>query len=385
MRGKKQSIVFLAVIAILAGGGYWLHTMQMGSLRKKLTDRCQKAESELNSLREILEEGRDAAAAAAAAKDKARSEAKKAEAERVRSENERKTAESNAAAKKKELESIEAKRKLAQEESVRAEKAAAEAAAKQKQQEAEKAASEAKAKELAEERAKREVAQKITADQRAKAEADAARASAEQKKAEAEKAKSENDIKLAELRATALRDEKLLMYKRGGVSEAERKEVQRAEKMLKLWESGMLTPENLAAANMLPSLEELSQPTPVQDEDPAIAEEQRKQKAMETPPPPPDPQDEKIKELGMVREKRLSDERRRVSEDVVARIEPLLRAAEASGRTRDAEYYRTVLKSLIPDYAEPKGAEPKGTEQKGAEAKDDAPNNAASDDNATGK
>ena len=369
MRGKKQSIVFLAVIAVLVGGGYWLHTMQMGSLRKKLTDRCQKAESELNKLRETLEEGRAAAAAAAAAKEKARSEAKKAEAERAKSENERKMAESNAAAKKLEKENLENKRKLAQEETVRAEKAAVEAAARQKQQEAEKIASEAKAKELAQERALREAAQKIAAEQRVKAEADAARALAEQKKAEAEKEKSANDIKAAELRAAALRDEKLLMYKRGGVSEAERREIQRAEKMLKLWESGMLTPENLAAATMLPSLEELSQPAPAQDEDPAIAEEQKKQKEMEAPPPPPDPRDEKIKELGMARHKRLDDEKRRVSEDVVARIEPLLRAAEKSGRTRDAEYYRSVLRSLIPDYAEPKGTE----------SKDGAPKDADSD------
>ena len=351
MRGKKQSIVFLAVIAVLAGGGCLLHTMQMNSLRAKLSDRYKKAETELGKLREANEEARANAVEASAREKATRNEAKKAEAEKAKSENERKAAESKVAAQKQEQENVAAKRKLAQEEAVRAEKAATAAAAEQKRLEAEKAASEAKTKELAEERAKREVAQKIAAEQRAKADADAARALAEQKKAEADKAKSENDVKAAELRATALRDEKLLMYKRGGVSEAERKEVQRAEKMLKLWESGMLTPENLAAANMLPSLEELSQPTPAQDEDPAIAEEQQKQKEMETPPPPPDPKDEKIKELGMARHRRLDDEKRRVSEDIVARIEPLLRAAEESGRTRDVDYYRTVLKSLIPGYA----------------------------------
>ena len=75
----------------------------------------------------------------------------------------------------------------------------------------------------------------------------------------------------------------------------------------------------------------------------------------EEPPPPPDPKDEKLKELGMARDKRLADEKRRVTEDVVSRIEPLLLAAEKSGRTRDANYYRSVLRSLIPDYAAPKG------------------------------
>ena len=87
MRGKKQSIVFLVVIVVLAGGGYLLHTMQMNSLRKKLTDRYQKAETELGKLREANEEAR-ANAVEASAKEKAtRNEAKKAEAEKENSEN----------------------------------------------------------------------------------------------------------------------------------------------------------------------------------------------------------------------------------------------------------------------------------------------------------
>ena len=354
MRGKTQSIVFIVLIAVLAGGGYYLHTMQMDGLRTRLNDRCKKAETALNKLRDANEEAR-ANEAEARAKEKATlNERKKAEAERAKSENDRKTAESNAAAKKMEQENIEKKSMLAKEEAVRDEKAAAASAAKQKELEAEKVASEAKAKALAAERANREIAAKIEAEQRAKAEADAARVQAEQKKAEAEKEKSATDAKAAELRAAALRDEKLLMYKRGGVSEAERKEVQRAEKMLKLWESGMLTPENLAAATMLPSIEEVSRPSPENEDDPAVAEEKEKIKKVE-PPPPPDPKDEKLKELGMARDKRLADEKRRVTEDVVSRIEPLLLAAEKSGRTRDANYYRSVLRSLIPDYAAPKG------------------------------
>ena len=74
----------------------------------------------------------------------------------------------------------------------------------------------------------------------------------------------------------------------------------------------------------------------------------------------------------MARGKRLADEKRRVTEDVVARIEPLLRAAEESGRTRDAEYYRSVLKSLIPDYAGPKGDAPKDVAPKDATPEKDA-------------
>ena len=354
MRGKTQSIVFIVLIAILAGGGYYWHATQMDSQRKKL----RNVQDKLDKLLELNQGARENAAAAEAAKDKARSEAKKAEAERAKSENERKTAESNAAAKKQEQENIEAKRKLAKEEAVRDEKAAAAAAAKQKELEAEKVASEAKAKALAAERANREEAAKIAAEQRAKAEADAARALAEQKKAESEKEKSANDAKAAELRAAALRDEKLLMYKRGGVSEAERKEVQRAEQLLKAmeaWEAGMLSAENLAAANAMPVPEEGAGQSPVEDEDPDIAEEKRKLKEQELKktPPPPDPQDEKLKNLAVMRGQRLADEKRRVAEDIVSRIEPLLLAAERDGRKRDAAYYLTVLKSLIPDYVPP--------------------------------
>ena len=358
MSGKTQSIAFIVLIAVLAGGGYYLHTMQMDGLRKRLNDRCKKAETALNKLREANEEARAKEGEAQAREKATQNERRRAEAERAKSENERKAAESNAAAKKQEKENVEAKRKLAQEETVRAEKAAAAAAAEQKRLEAEKAASEAKAKELAEKRAKDEVTRKVAMEVRATAEAEAERAVAEQKKAEAAKAKSEDDLKAAEALAAARRDEKLLMYKRGGVSEAERREVQRAEKMLRLFESGLLTPENLAAANRIPTAEELAQNAPEPEEDPALAEEMKTLAEKAPPPPPPDPMDEKLKELGIARGKRLAEERRRVSEAVVARIEPLLRAAEEGGRTRDVAYYRSVLQSLIPDYSIPKD-EPK--------------------------
>ena len=58
MRGKTQSIVFIVLIAVLAGGGYFLHTMQMDGLRKRLNDRCKKAEIALNKLKDANEEAR---------------------------------------------------------------------------------------------------------------------------------------------------------------------------------------------------------------------------------------------------------------------------------------------------------------------------------------
>ena len=47
----------------------------------------------------------------------------------------------------------------------------------------------------------------------------------------------------------------------------------------------------------------------------------------------------------MQRSQRLDDERRRVAESLLARIEPLYRAAKDEGRTRDADYYFSVLKT----------------------------------------
>ena len=358
MRSKDQRLVFVVVIAVLIGIGYFLHTLSQNSLRQELTEKRKKVEVQLNKLKEANVEARAAADEAAAKEKTMRNEAKKAEAEKAKSENERATAEAKVAALNQEKANLEEKNKLAKEEAERDEKAAIAAIAEKQRLDAEKAASEAKAKELAEQRAKDEVTLKITADARAKAEADAERALSEQKAAEAAQAKSANDLKAAEKLAASRRDERLLMYKRGGVSEAERKEVQRAEKLLKAmeaWEAGMLSAENLAAANAMPVTEEGAGQSPVEDEDPAIAEEKRKLKEQELKktPPPPDPQDEKLKNLAVMRGQRLADEKRRVAEDIVSRIEPLLLAAEKDGRKRDAAYYLTALKSLVPDYAPP--------------------------------
>ena len=358
MRSKDQRLVFVAVIAVLIGIGYFLHTLSQNSLRQEFTEKRKKVEVQLNKLKEANLEARAAADEAAAKEKTMRNEAKKAEAEKAKSENERATAEAKVAALNQEKANLEEKNKLAKEEAERDEKAAIAAIAEKQRLDAEKAASEAKAKELAEQRAKDEVTLKITADARAKAEADAERALSEQKAAEAAQAKSANDLKAAEKLAASRRDERLLMYKRGGVSEAERKEVQRAEKLLKAmeaWEAGMLSAENLAAANAMPVTEEGAGQSPVEDEDPDIAEEKRKLKEQELKktPPPPDPQDEKLKNLAVMRGQRLADEKRRVAEDIVSRIEPLLLAAEKDGRKRDAAYYLTALKSLVPDYAPP--------------------------------
>ena len=358
MRSKDQRIVFVVVVAVLIGIGYLLHTLSQNSLRQELTEKRKKVEVQLNKLKEANLEARAAADEAALKEKTTRNEAKKAEAEKATSENERATAEAKVAALNQEKVNLEEKNKLAKAEADRNEKSAIAADAETQRLAAEKAASEAKAKELTEQRAKDEVTLKITADARAKAEADAARALSEQKAAEAAQAKSANDLKAAEKLAAARRDERLLMYKRGGVSEAEHKEVQRAEKLLKAmeaWEAGMLSAENLAAANALPVPEEGAVQTPAEDEDPDIAEEKRKLKEQELKktPPPPDPQDEKLKKLAVVRGQRLADEKRRVAEDIVSRIEPLLLEAERDGRKRDAAYYLTALKSLIPDYAPP--------------------------------
>ncbi|MBR0504456.1 MAG: hypothetical protein IJJ84_03550 [Kiritimatiellae bacterium] len=364
MRGKNQRIVFVVLIAVLAGIGYALHMYSQNSLRQKLTEQRRKVEVELDRLLEANAGARAAADEAAAKEKTTQNEAKAAEAAREKSENDRKAAEENAAAQKQEKENIEEKRKLAQEETVRAEKAAVAAEAEKKRLEAEKAAAEAKAKELAAQREKDEMTLKITVEARAQSEADAARKLAEQKKAEAEKAKSENDLQAAQKLAAARRDERLLMYKLGGVSDAERKEVQRAEKLLKAmeaWEAGLLSPEALAAVNALPAAEEATGQAPV-EEDTALAEEMEKMRAREKEkaPPPPNPQDVKIKALGEKRDQALTEGRRRRSEAVVARYEPLYLAAKSAGRTHDADYYLSILKSMVDNYEPPK---PKASQQ----------------------
>ena len=367
MRGKNQRIVFVALIAVLAGIGYFLHMYSQKSLRENLTEQRRKVEVELNRLLEANAGARAAADEAAAKEKTTRNEAKAAEAAKAKSENNLKAAEENAAAQKQEKENIEAKRKLAQEETTRAEKAAVAAEAEKKRLEAEKDASEAKAKELAAQRAKDEVTLKIAAEARAQSEADAMRALADQKKAEAVKAKSENDLQAAQKRAAARRDERLLMYKLGGVSDAERKEVQRAEKLLKAmeaWEAGQLSPEALAAVNALPAAEGVNNQAPV-EEDSAIAEEMEKmrEREKEKAPPPPNPQDVKIQALGERRDQPLTEGRRRRSEAVVARYEPLYLAAKSAGRTHDADYYLSILKSMVDNYEPPKQTVPKQDEK----------------------
>ena len=146
----------------------------------------------------------------------------------------------------------------------------------------------------------------------------------------------------------------------------------------------MLTPENMAAASAMPAVEAGAGQPLADEEDPAIAAEREKlqERAKKNAPPPPNPQDEKIKSLVTARSQALDDERRRVAEELVAKvkplylaakdggrageadyylktikslIEPLYLAAEKEGRKADEDYYFSVLKSLIPSYEPPKG------------------------------
>ena len=347
MRAKTQNMVFLVVLVALAAGGYFLHTLAQNGLRETLTEERMKVEAELKKVRKADAEARSLA-------DVKRSNARKAEADLKRTQAEAAKAQAAADAARDEKENLSERKKVAMMESARAEKAAEAAAAEQKRLEAEKAASDAKARELAELRAKEEVALKLAEEVRAKADADAARAMAEQKAAEAAKAKSDNELKIAEKNAVARRDERLLMYKRGGTSEAERIEVQRAEKLLKAmeaWEAGQLTPEALAAANGQIAAETAgSAAEPVTEEDAAFAEAQ-KEALKEKPKAKPNPRDERLKELQDARDNRRQEMRKYQEAEAVKALEPLLRAAEQESRTSDAEYYRKVIQSLVPGYS----------------------------------
>lgn len=351
MRAKTQRTVFFGVlaVAVLAGIGYFLHSLAQKGLREELTEQCRKVEAELKKVRKDDAEAKSLA-------DAKRSDARKAEADLKRAEADREKAKAEAEEARLVKENLAEQKRVAELETARAEKAAESAAAEQKRLEAEKAASDAKAKELAEQRAKDEVALKIALEENEKAQADSARAIAEQKAAEAEKVKSENVLRIAETNAVARRDERLLMYKRGGTSSAERKEVLHAEKLLKAmeaWESGQLTAESLAAANAPPATEVNAGDArePATEEDAALAEAKKGAMKEKSPEAKPDLLDERLKELLDARDRQLQEMRSSREAGAVKALEPLLRAAERDGRTRDAEYYRQVLKSLVPGYS----------------------------------
>ena len=348
MRGKTQNIVFAVALAALAGGGYYAHSLAQKKLREELTEKCAKIEAELKKVRK-------ADAEAKALENAKKLDTRKAEADLNRVKEERAKTQAAAEKARTEKDNLAQKKKVAEAEAVRSANAAKAAEAEKKRLEAEKAASEAKAKELAEQRAKDEAALKIAAAASAKAQADAARALAEQKKADAEKAKSENELKIAEKNAATRRDERLLMYKRGGTSEAERKEVQRAEKLLALWEAGQLSPENLAAAGEIQLATNAVEEASGQPEDAALAEA-KKEAMKEKPQNALDPRDERLKAMQAVREEKLLEMRRRRDAESIKTIEPLLKAAEREGRVRDADYYRKALRSLVPGYDVPAGS-----------------------------
>ena len=50
MRAKTQNMVFLVVLAVLAAGGYFLHTLAQKSLREELTEQRMKVEAELKKV-----------------------------------------------------------------------------------------------------------------------------------------------------------------------------------------------------------------------------------------------------------------------------------------------------------------------------------------------
>ena len=145
------------------------------------------------------------------------------------------------------------------------------------------------------------------------------------------------------------------MYKRGGTSEAERKEVLHAEKLLKAmeaWESGQLTAENLAAVGAQTTEDNASDAAePASEEEVALAEAKKDAMKVKSPEAKPDSHDERLKELLDARDTQMQEMRKRREAESVKALEPLLRAAELEGRTRDAEYYRRVLQSLVPGYS----------------------------------
>lgn len=333
----SSSIGMAGVLVVLAavGGGTFVFRNLQETRRQELQQKTQEAKLKTK------EEARREAEANAKAKE---AEARTAEAKRKTAEAEKAAAEKNLAAKRESVAAEKARKDAAATESVKATKvkAAAEAEtakakAAQAKAEAEKAAADAKAKVEA-------LARDKAAEERRKAEAELARVALAKEVADAALAKSENERKTAEANAVAEHDRKLRMYRRAETSRAEMVELQKAERLLALEESGGA----IAAVDAADDEPGASTETTT---DGAAAPTQ--QVVSVTWPDAADersPATRHVLEADRAHVARLAADRRRRSREHVVNFEAMVERAEREGRTADVAYYRRTLVSLVPDY-----------------------------------
>lgn len=330
--GTAGLVVMLVVLAAVGGGTFYFKSVQE-TKRQELQQKAQevklKAKEEARREAEANEKAKAAEARAAEAKLKA------VQAEKEKLDRQLELKKQDAQNEKARREAAAAATAKAESEKVAADAVRAKAEAETAKAEAEKSAADAKAKveSLAVQRA---------VEERRKAEAEYARVAAAQQIADAALAKSENERKVAEANAAAEHDRKLRMYKRAETSRAEMLELQRAEKLLALEESGVRleTSESSAEDGVSPSnSNESTRQTNV-----VVKVEWPDASESETPA------QAKVSEIVRSMSAKATADRRVRALQQIAKFEALIAQALTEKRSSDADYYRKTLVSLVPEY-----------------------------------
>lgn len=330
--GAAGLVATLFVLAAAGGGAFYFKSVQE-TRRQELQQKAQEVKLK------VKEEARREAEAHEKAKA---AEARVAEAKLKTAQAEREKLDRQLELKKQDAQNEKARREAAAAVMAKteAEKAAADAARAKVEAETAKAESE---KTAAEAKAKVEsLAVQRATEERRKAEAEYARVAAAKQIADAALAKSENERKTAEANAAAEHDRKLRMYKRAETSRAEMLELQRAEKLLALEESGVRLDASEApvddGASTMPQNETVPKTNAVaQVEWPEASDGESLAQA-------------KVSEIVQNMSAKATADRRVCALQHIAKFEALIAQALTEKRSSDADYYRKTLVSLVPEY-----------------------------------
>lgn len=324
--GTACTVVALIVLAVVGGGMYAFRTVQETKKQEALAQQ-QKHKTEQKAAEAKTKD------AEAKAKE---ADARKAEADRKRKEAEEAAKKTQLATLKQEEANHKAKSDAAMAETKKADALRRAAEAETAKHQAAKAAADA----AAAAHKKRAEAEAIARDkaiaEQKKAEASLAEKIAVKSIADAALAKSENERKVAEATAAAEHDRKLRMYARANTSRAELLQLQRAEKLLALEESGML---------------EQAEEVNGDDDAPPVTNavvnvkwpEERYEKTVA---------DEKVDELRHKLNERMVSVQTVHARKHINYFSKLASKADEMNRAADAKYYRSTLISLVPNYVE---------------------------------
>lgn len=334
LSGTAGAVGTLIVLAAIGGGTFYFKSVQE-TTRQELQQKAQEAKLKAKEEARLEAEANEKAKAAEARAADAKMKAAQADKDKVERQLDLKKQETLAA--KAQQEADAAAKAKAEAEKAAAEAAKAKAEAETAQAQAAKEAAEAKAK-------TEELALRRATEERQKADAECARVAAAKAIADAALAKSENEKKTAEANASAEHDRKLRMYRRAETSRAEMLELQRAEKLLALEESGARpgTPEDNAGdgETVAPAGE--------------AEAEQKTNAVVKVDWPAADgdetPAQAKLSEIVRTMGSQAAADRRAQALRHIAKFEALIAQSEKEQRPADADYYRKTLASLVPEY-----------------------------------